>query len=127
MKELFCTIGKRSANSEQTGPLTANWNTNFFYPFRNKRSSFNSSDFPSCSFRSDLGTSRCNFSLGIVRNTLFLFTGISIAFGNVLFPFGSNCSFSCPTGTELSLIKVFFFFQDECYIPRINGDRFRIC
>ena len=44
--------------SEQSGPLAANWNTKFpfmlakrnnwflLYPFRNKRSSFISSDFP---------------------------------------------------------------------------------
>lgn len=117
--------GQQTRN--KTGPLTANWNTNFFYPFRNKRFSFNSSDFPSCSFRSDLGTSQCNFSLGILGNSLFPFTGISIASGNTLSPFGSNCSFSCPPETELFLIKVFFFSQDECFVPRINRDRFRIC
>ena len=30
----------------------------------------------------------------------------STAVGNALLPFGSNCSYSCPTGTELFLIKV---------------------
>ena len=70
--------------------------------------------------------SESNFLLDTVRNKLFLFTGIFTAVRNALFPFGSNCSFSCPTGTELFLIEVFFVPEDECYVPRINGNRFRI-
>ena len=52
--------------------------------------------------------SQSNFSLYTVRNKLFQFTGISTAVRNALFPFGSNCSYSCPTGTELFLIEVAF-------------------
>ena len=59
--------------------------------------------FPFMFFSKWLGNkcSRSNFSLDTVRNKLFLFTGISTAVRNALFPFGSNCSYSCPTGTEL--------------------------
>ena len=138
--------------SEQPGPLAANWNTKFLfilvkrnnwfllYPFRNKSSTFNSSDFPSCSFRSDWGTnvpnlisrstqygtncSQSNFSLDTVRTKLFLFTAVR----NALFPFGSNCSYSCPTGTELFLIEVVVCSTRQVLCSAyINGNRFRIC
>lgn len=78
-----------------------------------------------------------SFSLSTCVNTVrqhfqwsilyLLFTGIFTAVGNALFRFGSNCFYSCHTGTEWFLIKVFFFSQDKCYIPRINGNMVRIC
>ena len=123
IKELYLhNRNKGRQISEQSGPLAANWNTKFlfvlvkrnnwfhFYPFRNKKVLFQQFRFPFMFLSKWLGNkcSQSNFLLYTVRNKLFLFTGISTAVRNALFPFGSNCSYSCPTGTELFLIEVVF-------------------
>lgn len=91
----------RFSQKEQLVPLLS---------FQEQKVLFQQFRFPFMFLSKWLGNkcSQSNFLLYTVRNKLFLFTGISTAVRNALFPFGSNCSYSCPTGTELFLIEVVF-------------------
>ena len=88
----------RFSQKEQLVPLLS---------FQEQKVLFQQFRFPFMFLSKWLGNkcSQSNFSLYTVRNKLFLFTGISTAVRNALLPFGSNCSYSCPTGTELFLIE----------------------